>query len=366
MKKSPLYIILTFLMVACGTSKSLTTEDIQITFLDDFVLPADLMIESTKFGGISGIEYHDGTYYLVCDHAGNPRFYKASIKLNNYKIDTVEVTDVILLNRNSKFLKENTLDLEAIRYNPKLDQFVLTSEGSIQNGKSPSIFHISSEGEYISNYTLPGYFHTTGEQRPRNNGVFEGLATSVDGTAYWTAMELPLERDGAKPKLFHTQSPVRITKFDTGSGLASTQFAMDLEAISKIPWMYFAVNGLTEILEYAPNRFLVLERAFSAGHGSYGNTVRIFDVDASNATNTLEIENLKRSKYTLANKKLIYDFKNVRKRLTKGIIDNIEGMTFGPDLPNGNKSLILVSDNNFNSLGKQLNQFILMEINIKK
>jgi hypothetical protein len=108
-----------------------------------------------------------------------------------------------------------------------------------------------------------------------------------------------------------------------------------------------------------------LERAFSAGHGSYGNTVRIFNINTKNATNTLDFKNLRKQKFTKATKELVFDFKSVKKRLTEGIIDNIEGMTFGPDLPNGNKSLILISDNNFNSLGKQLNQVILMEVIFK-
>lgn len=140
---------------------------------------------------------------------------------------------------------------------------------------------------------------------------------------------------------------------------------MQLEHITKIPWLYFAVNGLTELLEYAPDRFLVLERAFSAGHGTNGNTVRIFDVDASQASNTLQEKNLRKIKYQPAHKNLIFDFKPYRKQLKEQIIDNIEGMTFGPDLPNGNKTLLLVSDDNFSSLGRQITQIILLELEVK-
>jgi hypothetical protein len=177
-------------------------------------------------------------------------------------------------------------------------------------------------------------------------------------------MELPLQKDGSKPKLFPTKSPVRITRFDN-SGEPTSQFVMQLEGITKFPWLYFAVNGLTELLEYAPNRFLVLERAFSAGHGTNGNTVRIFDVDAREATNTLDSPNLRKINYKSAKKKLVFDFKSVKKELIDEMIDNLEGMTFGPELKNGNKTLILASDNNFNSLGKQINQIILMELKIK-
>jgi hypothetical protein len=62
---------------------------------------------------------------------------------------------------------------------------------------------------------------------------------------------------------------------------------------------------------------------------------------------------------------LVFNFNDVKQQLTQGIIDNIEGITFGPKLPNGNQSLLLVSDNNFQAFGLQLNQFILMEISTK-
>ena len=42
--------------------------------------------------------------------------------------------------------------------------------------------------------------------------------------------------------------------------------------------------------------------------------------------------------------------------------DNIEGVTFGPILPNGHKILLFVSDNNFNAFEKtQLLLFELMD-----
>ena len=56
------------------------------------------------------------------------------------------------------------------------------------------------------------------------------------------------------------------------------------------------------------------------------------------------------------------NFEDFKEDLTEGIIDNIEGITLGPVLENGNESLVLVSDDNFQLYGKQLNQFILLEI----
>ncbi len=351
-------------LTSCGTSKKLTSKNLELRYLDDYVISSDLLVDGTKVGGLSGIDFYDYKYYLVCDHPANPRFYTAEITISQNKIDTVLLTQVIQLDRSSGFLKDNTLDLESIRIADS-NTILLTSEGAIKANQKPSIFYVNAEGDYIRNFNLPNYFSETGKQKPRNNGVFEGLTKDYSNEGFWVGMELPLKMDGSKPKLFPTKSPIRITHFNDETGQATDQFVMQLEGITKIPWKYFAVNGLTELIEYAPKKFLVLERAFSAGHGSLGNTVRIFDVNAGSATNTLEFENLRKEKYKKATKQLLFDFKSVKKKLTEGIIDNIEGMTFGPLLANGNRSLILISDNNFNTLGKQLNQVILMEIIFK-
>ena len=41
-------------------------------------------------------------------------------------------------------------------------------------------------------------------------------------------------------------------------------------------------------------------------------------------------------------------------------VDNVEGMTFGPTLPNGHRTLLMVSDNNFSQLEKT--QLFLFEV----
>lgn len=41
-------------------------------------------------------------------------------------------------------------------------------------------------------------------------------------------------------------------------------------------------------------------------------------------------------------------------------LDNIEGASWGPVLPNGHRSLVLVSDNNFNPA--QFTQFLAFEL----
>ncbi|GLB54066.1 3-phytase [Neptunitalea chrysea] len=361
MKKLGIFLILGIFLTSCATTNKIQNDSVNVRFLDEYVISDTLTQSNTLVGGLSGIDYNNKTYNLIVDTAKDARYYNVSISINHETIDTVIFNSTTFINKEADFFKTHPLDPESIRFIDN-NEVIITSEGSINNKKDPSVFIIDSKGNYTNSLKLPSYFSATGKQRPRHNGVFEGLTKSFDNKGYWVTTELPLTNDGAKPKLFPTRSYVRVTYFDKETLEPSKQFTYKLDGISKIPWMYFAVNGVTEILEYKKDHFLVLERAYSAGHGSHSNTVKLFDVDASNTTNTLETKRLKKSKVITSKKKLIFDFKSIKNQLTDGIVDNIEGMCFGPVLPNGNQSLILVSDNNFNSFGKQLSQIILMEI----
>ena len=97
-----------------------------------------------------------------------------------------------------------------------------------------------------------------------------------------------------------------------------------------------------------------MERSFSTGR--IACTIKIFEADFSNATNIINNSSLKvNPNFVPATKKLLLNMDDL------GIyIDNVEGMTFGPILPNGHKTLIMVADNNFDALEKT--QFFLFEV----
>ncbi|GAA4319623.1 esterase-like activity of phytase family protein [Pontixanthobacter gangjinensis] len=364
MKKILSLCALSILLSSCAVTRKIEDENVQIEFLDEFVLAPNISIDNTIVGGLSGIDYKNGKYYLVSDQASNPRLYIADIEINGEQIENISIEQLISLKATQDY-SDQVFDLEAARYDVDRDEFVIASEGLIDMGKDPGIYRLSSLGEVQNAFVIPEYFRAKGEQRPRNNGVFEGLSESFDNKAYWVATESPLEKDSGKPKIFPSRAHIRITKFSKETGEPVKQFAYKLDGISKLPINYFAVNGATEILEFSQDRFLILERSYSAGYGPHGNTVKIFEIDASQATNTLDIPRLKGADYKLAEKRLLFNFKSVKDELTEGIVDNIEGICFGPILENGKRSLLLVSDNNFNSFAKQINQFILMQIDFK-
>ena len=108
--------------------------------------------------------------------------------------------------------------------------------------------------------------------------------------------------------------------------------------------------------------FLILERAFSGGYDDGGTTVKLYYANTKGATNISKTRSLKEADYRVATKTLLVEFDDLRSQLTNGVVDNLEGMCFGPRLPNGNQTLMIVSDNNFNKFNPQLNQFLLFEI----
>ncbi len=102
------------------------------------------------------------------------------------------------------------------------------------------------------------------------------------------------------------------------------------------------------MLAFARNKNLTIERSFSTGRG---NVIRVYVIDTSDATNVSSLDSIAGVAITPVRKTLIADFADY------GIIpDNIEGVTFGPTLANGRRTLIFVADNNF--AASQKTQFL--------
>jgi len=355
--KQIVFLIFCIIFFNCKSIDVKLSDELKLQFLDEFVLADDIMVDGTLVGGLSGIDYHNEKFYLVCDDSYNPRYYEAKIEISDRKISAVEIQKVVQIKDTTHFL-----DLESIRFNSDNNQILLTSEGHIKRQKNPMLFSLNYKGETNKIFEIPSQFYSNSLQKPRHNGTLEGMCQSIDGKGIWIAMELPLEMDGPEPKTSKTNSPVRITYINTNNQKLHKQFAYKLDAIAKQPKGDFAVNGLTEILEYDKNKFFIVERSFSSGLGNQGNTVKIFKVNVEKATNIVSYESLINAKYRTCTKELLFDLEDIRDKLTNNSVDNIEGISFGPKLPNGNMTLLLVADNNFNKLGEQLNQFILFEV----
>lgn len=334
-------------------------------YLDEYIIPANLEMENKQIGGLSDLDFDGKHFYAVSDVPSSPRIYKFDLILENNKIKEVVFLKVISINREDSAHKKMIWDLEGIVFDQEKNNFIVSSEGSIAQQKDPFIAEINQKGIPENFYKLPSYFKASTKNGLRNNGVFEGLTQSFDQKGIWVSTELPMYRDGGTSRIYPIKAPIRVTLFDKKTREANFQFVYLLDRIRKIPLLPFAWHGVSAILNNDKEKFIFVERTFSAGHGAKSHRVRLFEVDASQASNTLEIEKLKGKipkKVIPAKKKLLIDLNDIKKELSHQIIDNIEGISFGPKLPNGNRSLILISDNNFSSWVNQLNQIILLEL----
>jgi hypothetical protein len=174
-------------------------------------------------------------------------------------------------------------------------------------------------------------------------------------------MESALTEDG--PIATTTAGTVaRFTKFD-GNGKVLGQYAYPVDPIQAVPKGKNADNGVSEILALDDNRLLVLERSGVEGaDGIWTLYIRLYQAEVGDATDVAGMAALAGADYRPMRKRLVLDLSKLPElgspRLPK--IDNIEGVSFGPDLPNGHRSFVMVSDNNFNP--EQITQFLAFEV----
>ena len=111
---------------------------------------------------------------------------------------------------------------------------------------------------------------------------------------------------------------------------------------------------------------LALERGFVENQENPArsrNTIRLFKITVTGATDVSSLDSLKgHTEVIPVTKTLLLDLSNVE-GLSPELapsLDNFEGLAFGPRLPDGRASLILVSDDNFSAA--QRTWFLLFAI----
>ena len=198
-------------------------------------------------------------------------------------------------------------------------------------------------------------------RRCRFNRALESLALSPDGRLLWTANEGPLPEDGPEPTA-ERGAKIRIYALPV-SGLlpktndsrpapaSSTQapsasptepafrfYELNAAAGGKMPHLPDPFNGLAELCALPDGRLLVLERTYGLRTRSPDDprasliAISIYLVDPpSSAARTAAAQRPPVLAKTL---------------LWRGLTGraNYEGMTLGPELADGSRALILVSD----------------------
>ena len=363
------------IFISCSNLKQVSQSNStpQLKFINSIEIPFNQEFQNTKIGGLSGIDYDkkNDLYYIICDERSQEnlsRFYTAKIRLSNDKLQAIDFQQTNTLKNeagntfgNWLTTPETSADPEDIRYNPKTNSLVWSSEGArvitadktvLQN---PSITFMDLKGNFKYQVKLPANLEIHKEKKgPRNNGTLEGITFDKNYKTLYTSVEEPLFEDGDQAST-SKGGLIRLYQFDVKTKQNTAQYGYQLEAIAHEPKPKdaFAVNGVAAIQYYNKNQLLVLERSYSTG--TQACTIKVFLCDFKKATNVKDYDSLQNQKIELASKKLILNMDDL------GIFtDNIEGLTFGPKLANGNRSLIFVSDNNFSAIQKT--QVLLFEV----
>lgn len=379
-KLSLLFLITIYVLASCSTGKLAKTNHKETTisaikFLNEYVIPLNTSFQNTLVGGLSGIDYDakSDQYYLISDDPSQfspARIYTAKIKILNNKIVTVQVVGVTFLKQENgkeypKYGTDKTLkpDGESARYNPKTNQIIWSSEGErlFKNGDSiivqPTLTFISPAGDFIDTIPLPKGFHfTKGESGPRKNALFEGLSFADSYKTLYVSLEEPLYQDGRKASYQFDGALTRILKFDVASKKNTAQYAYNLGELPVLPTVDsdWNLNGISEILAVNNHTLLVVERGWAKGNDDH-TFVKLYLVDLNDAENEINNASFSKNPPKPLKKKLLFDFDSLNMH-----IDNFEGVTFGPNLPNGHKTLIFCVDNNFAK--NQTQQLFLFEI----
>lgn len=365
----PLQLAAFSLAMALPAVAQSTSEIGGLRFTGMVTVPNDKTVDGTLVGGLSGIDYDPAAdlWYLISDDKSdkNPaRFYTAKLRFEKGRLASVEIEHAVTLLQDNGQPYPNAKaggdvpDPESIRRDPETGNLWWTSEGDRKLGASPFLRATTPDGKAADWFITPEILRMdeTQEIGPRHNLTFEGLSFAPDGKSVWLAMESALYQDG--PIATTSAGAIaRLTHLDR-DGKVLAQFAYPVDPIQAVPAGKNGDNGVSEFLALDDHRGLVLERSGVEGaDGVWKMYIRIYEIDTTGATDISAVPALTGASYTPVAKRLVID---LAKTPDLGPIDNIEGISWGPALPDGKRSLVLVSDNNFNDA--EITQFLAFEV----
>jgi hypothetical protein len=348
-----------------------------VAFLGEHRIPPGTQYGGTTVGGFSGLDRdaESGSWVIVSDDRSSlqpARFYTADLRFDgpDGALSAVELTGT------TPFLRPDgtpyppleggdgtTADPEDIRVDPTTGQLLWSQEGERvvpADGAAPMLIDptvrfTQRDGRFGSELTVPPEQRAdAGERGIRQNQGPEGLTFADRGNLVVTALEGPLLQDG--PAATRTVGALSRIVLQTRTGEIVSEFTYPQEPIfaDPVPADGFANSGVTAVLavdDNDPAHFLVVERSFVTG---VGNKIRIYDVDTTGATDIAGGRPV--SGATPVTKRLLVDLAD----LPLASVDNIEGMAWGPDRPDGSRTLVLVSDDNFEET--QVTQFVALAV----
>ena len=325
------------------------------------------MFQGTTVGGLSSITYdprHD-VFYALSDDPSQfqpARFYSVGLDLSDGSLADGDVrfeSVTTLLAPGGQAYAPFSLDPEGLALT-RDRELILTSEGFANSLIDPFVRRYSLDGSFAGSLPVPQPFLPTSDRSSgiRQNLAFESAGVPKNGRFVFTGTENALYQDGPAATVAGG-SPARIMRHNLQTGRLDRQWVYKTDPVAQppVPASQFSVNGLVELLPLDNEFMIAMERSFSVGVPGTGNSIKLYELALPGATDVNGVDSLAGmlDRVRPAQKTLLLDLGEL------GIpLDNVEGLTFGPRLPDGRRSVVLVSDNNF--AASQFTQFLLFAL----
>jgi hypothetical protein len=260
---------------------------------------------------LSGITWAEGTrFYAVSDKLA--KLYPLSIAIDPQSgaITHAAIEPGVPL--------PGSTDAEGIAYDP--------AEGTvwISDEFGPAIREYRLNGSIVRRLSLPPVYLSA-----RKNLALESLALDAEH-ALWTANEETLTVDGERSSPA-AGSTVRLQRFDRQYQPAGQWAYVTDPTSGDFAWRS-GDSGVSDLVALPGGALVALERAF----GPDGLRIRLYEIDRTGATDISSLSSLAHARFTPVHKRLLWErrFHDL----------NFEGAALGPELANGARSLVLVSD----------------------
>lgn len=347
-------IVRTFLFFLVLCSQVYATDTLR--FIGNVNLPTGTKFQDIELGGLSGLTFDKNQKKILAvsddkSWAGETRFYEFDIALTAKSFSVTPSKLIKLKKSDGSYFQKNEMDFEGISLFGK--DILLSSEGSLK-GPTPvssGLFRYSRDGSFKEFLAVPEKFLVPKIGKPdsfgaRENKGFEVLSTSLDGKTTFLAIEDALIQDGEISSISHA-STTRIIIYQDLKPVKEVAYTLEkIEALKTFD-PNPSDNGLVDIAAIDDKHFYTLERSWISSVNK--NIVRIYKCTINDKTTDIsKMDSLKSGPHNPVEKVLVADLDDFIESMSPKVLDNLEGISFGPILANGNKTLIVVSDNNFN------------------
>jgi hypothetical protein len=344
---------------------------VHLEFLADTNIARNTQVRGIAVGGLSAVTFFpdagsptEGILYALSDQRGPVHLFSFRLSLEDGALNLEPRDAEELLSPGGSFAP-GTVDPEGLAILGT--ETIFSSEGDQRPTPrlAPAVFRLPKGGAPRS-LVLPAAFLAPPEgpqdRGVRNNAAFEALAATPSEGFLFVGTEAALVQDGPESD-FERSSRVRWIRYPLGAyslgaddaradarpdARPDAQYAYELSAVPRRTGSPVRGSiGLVELLALSDTRLLALERAtVENSPGSFQNHCALFEVNLESAVNVAEFDVLPPDVPTVP-KRLVFDLDTIAERLTPPRLDNFEGMCFGPTLADGTRTLILVSDDNF-------------------